>query len=174
MSAISLILTISSVCLAVMVGLLLVGLPALRRAARIRRGCCPACASPVGTTATCAKCGSALPAALRQTWEANRRRQAAAASTPRECPHLSIPSLSTPRGRDALAKADVVLAVDVKTGKESIVFGRRFLKDVRRAGLSRGGAVIRVEVHPDLDDMEKLCAAVHELRGHHEYRPAQR
>lgn len=69
--------------------------------------------------------------------------------------------------------AEVVLAVDIKTGKESIVYGRDFLKRIRREGLSRGGAVVRVEVHPDLDDLEKLCTAVRELRGHHEYRPPE-
>jgi hypothetical protein len=161
---------LSGVCIAAVIGTLL-GLCALRRTRRIRRGCCPACAAPVGTTATCAECGSALPAGLRAIWEENRQRRAAAQTKHRDCRKLGIPSLSTPRGREALANADVVLAVDVKTGQESIVYGRRFLKNIHREGVSRGGSIVRVEVHPDLDDLDRLCAAVGELRGHHEYRP---
>ncbi|MDY7109992.1 MAG: hypothetical protein SYC29_15275 [Planctomycetota bacterium] len=153
-------------------GALLAGLFVVRRSRRIRRGCCPACAAPVGTTAKCARCGAALPESLALYWEANRRRRL---TTPREnakeCRHVSVVSLSTPRSREALAEADLVLAVDLKTGRESIVYGRDYLRALRHGNIGGGGAIVRVEVHPELDDLEKLCTAVGELRGHHEYRP---
>jgi hypothetical protein len=161
-----------SVLYAVILGVLWFGPHAIRRSVRIRRRRCPACGHPVGTTSRCAECGSRLPSSLRAVWEAHdRQRRAADEHDGKEGHHLSMPSLSTPRSREALLEADVILAVDIKSGAESIIYGRDFLKRIRREGLSKGGIVVRVEVHPDLDDVAKLCTAVHELRGHHEYRP---
>ena len=162
----------SALC-AVLLGLLTLGLVPFRRAVRIRRWRCPACGHPVGTTSHCSECGRRLPSSLRAVWEANDRRRRTTAHDPRDAHHVSVTTLSSPRSREALMDAEVVLAVDIKTGKESIVYGRDFLKRIRQEGLSRGGAVVRVEVHPDLDDLEKLCTAVRELRGHHEYRPPE-
>jgi len=159
---------------AVLLGLLLLSLVPVRRAVRIKRCRCPACGHPVEASSHCSKCGRALPSSLRTVWEAHdRQRRAANDRKPKDDHHLSVPSLSSPRSREALMDADVILAVDIKTGKESIVYGRDFLKRIRREGLSTGGTVVRVEVHPELDDLEKLCFAVQELRDHHEYRPPE-
>jgi len=165
---------LNSALYAVFLGVLWFGPLALRRSVRIRRRRCPGCGYPVGTMSHCAECGSRLPSSLRAVWEAHdRQRRAADEHDGKEGHHLSMPSLSTPRSREALLEADVILAVDIKTGAESIIYGRDFLKRIRREGLSKGGAVVRVEVHPDLDDLDKLCTTVQQLRGHHEYRPPE-
>ena len=163
---------VNSALYAVFLGVLWFGPRALRRSLRIKRRRCPACGCPVGTASHCSECGSRLPSSLRTVWEAHdRQRRAADEHDGKEGRHLSMPSLSTPRSREALLEADVILAVDIKTGAESIIYGRDFLRGIRREGPSEGGVNVRVEVHPDLDDLPRLCSLVQELRGSHEYRP---
>ena len=57
--------TINTLVYSIMLWLLIAGPFVLRRVIRIRRGCCPKCAYPMGESAVCSECGQDLPKRVR-------------------------------------------------------------------------------------------------------------
>jgi len=52
---------INTIFYAAILWMLFAGQRALRRKRRLKRGQCPACAYPVGSSAVCTECGAELP-----------------------------------------------------------------------------------------------------------------
>jgi hypothetical protein len=76
----------------------------------------------------------------------------------------------TPDPRHVMADAEVVVAVDVMSGNESLMYGRRILERVVAGTLDRDPEVLKVELDMETDDLERLAALVQVTKGFHEYR----
>lgn len=73
--------------------------------------------------------------------------------------------------RDVVASADVVLAQDVMTGRQAVVYGRNVLEAIAASGQADELAVLAVELDMDTDELERLVALVRVIKGHDEYQP---
>ena len=71
--------------------------------------------------------------------------------------------------RRLLADADLIFGVDVMSGKQSIVFGRRSLEELVRIGQSNILGVVNIGLNQETMDMEKLATLVQDIKGHHDY-----
>jgi len=70
---------------------------------------------------------------------------------------------------DALVgRADLVLAVDVMTRAELLVYGQAALFPVEFAGRAADLAVLAVEVDHDTDEVDALAALVEFVKGDHD------
>ena len=70
---------------------------------------------------------------------------------------------------DALvARADLVLAVDVMTRQELLVFGQTALFPVEFGGLTADLAVLAVELDLDTPEVDTLAALVELVKGDHD------
>lgn len=69
--------------------------------------------------------------------------------------------------RDMLASADIVLARDVMTGGQFIVYGRDLVQRVAETGDEQEVRILHVAIDHDerSDDLEKLCALVKAAKG---------
>jgi hypothetical protein len=72
---------------------------------------------------------------------------------------------------DLVASADVILAVDIDTNREFLVYGRELLAQIAESDTSLHAAVLRVDLdmHSKTDDLERLVALVQVVKGRHEY-----
>lgn len=94
-------------------------------------------------------------------------------------PRVTIDALTDGRGGpnhdapfdvyDALDQAEVIIAVDVDTGRESLVYGRDNLKRIAASGNSEPLPVLHVELDIETDELERLVAAVAAVKGRHDY-----
>jgi hypothetical protein len=78
------------------------------------------------------------------------------------------PNNSARRLRACLARADVIVGIDVNFGDEVLVFGRAFLQRLVASG---GGGRVAFLVEVGIDgtgDLDKLLRLVRRLRGHHD------
>jgi hypothetical protein len=70
---------------------------------------------------------------------------------------------------DALVgRADVVLAVDVMTGRELLVYGQTALFPVEFGGLTADLVVLAVELDDDTPEVDTLAALVELVKGDHD------
>ena len=72
--------------------------------------------------------------------------------------------------REIVARADVVFAVDVMTGKKALVFGRSVLERIVAGGAAEPAQVLEVELDMKTDELERLVALTRVVKGHDDYR----
>lgn len=72
---------------------------------------------------------------------------------------------------DVVASADVVLAQDVMTGRQALVYGRSVLEAIAAGGQADEVAVLAVELDMDTDELERLIALVRVVKGGDDYKP---
>ncbi len=70
-----------------------------------------------------------------------------------------------PDPRDQFADADVIVAVDAATGRETLVYGREALESVVDRGAARALHVMYVEIDEDSQDLQRLCDLARTVRG---------
>jgi hypothetical protein len=70
-----------------------------------------------------------------------------------------------------LREADAILGVDVGSGKQFIIFGRKALRGLVGGGAVRGARVLRVALRQDTEELGKLLALVAVYKGRHDYEP---
>ena len=73
--------------------------------------------------------------------------------------------------RPMLDQADVIFGVDVMSGHEFVVYGRKALEEIVATGQSRELAVVRIGIDQETDEMEKLLALVSVVKGSFDYLP---
>src|SRR5262249_38520381 len=76
--------------------------------------------------------------------------------------------------RPALAAVEVILGVDVMTGREFLVYGRDALERVVRSGRPMPMRVLKVGLDQETDELERLIALVLITKGRHDYRSRAR
>jgi hypothetical protein len=69
---------------------------------------------------------------------------------------------------DLVNSADVILGVDVDSGREFLFYGRERLMQIALEGGEE--ATLRIEIDLDTDDLERLAAIVKVVKGRHEFR----
>jgi hypothetical protein len=69
----------------------------------------------------------------------------------------------------SLAEADVILGVDVRSQHEFLLYGRRLLEQIARAGEERPYRLLRITVDRTSADLEKLIGLVTVVKGGHDY-----
>ncbi len=72
--------------------------------------------------------------------------------------------------REALQEAEVILAVDVMTQKEAVVFGKELLQEIASGKNAASVAMLRIGLDIETDELEKLLALVQVMKGYHDYR----
>jgi hypothetical protein len=71
--------------------------------------------------------------------------------------------------RRLLAIADLIFGVDLKSGKQSLIFGRSALEELVRFGKSDILRVVNVGIDQETEELEKLAALVQDIKGYHDY-----
>jgi hypothetical protein len=71
--------------------------------------------------------------------------------------------------KQLLAVADLIFGIDLKSGKQTIVYGKLTLEELVRTGQSNILGVVNVEVEPKSLEIEKLAMLVQDIKGHHDY-----
>jgi hypothetical protein len=84
-----------------------------------------------------------------------------------EAPMPSLPA----DPRDDLADADVVVAVDVMSQREVLVYGRETLQGVVDRGAARSLQVMYIGLDLDTDELKRLCDLVRIVKGRCDYQP---
>lgn len=69
---------------------------------------------------------------------------------------------------DLVGRADLVLAVDVMTGRELLVYGQAALFPVEFGGQTADLAVLAVELDHDTPEVEALATLVELVKGDHD------
>jgi hypothetical protein len=67
-----------------------------------------------------------------------------------------------------VAAADVVIAVDVMTGEEILVFGEAALFPIEFAGVTASLMVLAVELDLDSDEVDTMATLVELVKGDHD------
>jgi hypothetical protein len=67
--------------------------------------------------------------------------------------------------RRALAQADVIIALDVASQNEWVVFGRDALQQLAKAGRAEAGRLLVVKLDHGAGDLDRLAALVQSLKG---------
>jgi hypothetical protein len=75
--------------------------------------------------------------------------------------------------RDIVSSADVVLAQDVMSGRQALVYGRTLLETIAAGKLVDGVEVLAVELDMDSTELETLVALVQVVKGRDDYQPAK-
>ena len=70
--------------------------------------------------------------------------------------------------RGLLTRCELILGVDVMSGREFIVHGREALKEVIRTGRSREMMTLRVELDADTGELGRLLAVLQVVKGRHD------
>ncbi len=73
---------------------------------------------------------------------------------------ISIEELQAGHGRDLLAEADVVIAVDASSQEKEVVYGRDELERAIKTGREHELVVLCVELDMELDDQDWLIEAI--------------
>jgi hypothetical protein len=71
--------------------------------------------------------------------------------------------------RPALQQAQLILGVDVTTGREFLVYGRKTLEKIIRTGKGRQVRTLKVSLDQETDELERLLALVTVVKGRHDY-----
>jgi hypothetical protein len=66
--------------------------------------------------------------------------------------------------------ASVIVGVDVMSGREFLVFGRQALEAASNSDKPIDMAVLKVALDQETDELERLLALVHVIKGQHDYR----
>lgn len=82
--------------------------------------------------------------------------------------------LPTESAKGAIAEAEVIVAVDVDSKREAIVYGRRLLEEIADSAESCTCSVFYVALDENSLELEWLCAAVKSIKGHHDYEESLR
>src|SRR5262245_44069549 len=72
-----------------------------------------------------------------------------------------------PRG--LLNSADIILAVDIDSEHEALVYGRDLLEQISKTGNESDAAILRIEVDMNTEDLERLVALVRVVKGRDDY-----
>jgi hypothetical protein len=72
---------------------------------------------------------------------------------------------------ELLESADVILGVDLDSGREFLAYDRDFLTGMVETECDEQARVLRVELDQDTDDLEKFIALVLAVKGKHDYQP---
>jgi hypothetical protein len=78
--------------------------------------------------------------------------------------------LKVPQWRAAFETADVIVGVDVATGREILVFSRGALPMIADTGISDRRRELQISIDTTGEDLELLIAACEAYRGHHDYK----
>jgi hypothetical protein len=76
--------------------------------------------------------------------------------------------------RPALAAVEVILGVDVMTGREFLVYGRDALERIVRSRRPTPMRMLKVELDQETNELERLLALVRLTKGHDDYRSRSR
>ena len=71
--------------------------------------------------------------------------------------------------RPALNAAQVVLGVDVMSGREFLVYGRQELERIGKTGKGTKLAILRIGIDQETDELERLCALMLVVKGRFDY-----
>jgi hypothetical protein len=71
--------------------------------------------------------------------------------------------------RRLLARAEVILGVDVQSQREFTVFGTPALEETVRVGKQQALRTVRIELDAESGDLEKLVALVRAVKGRYGY-----
>ena len=63
----------------------------------------------------------------------------------------------------------MILAVDVMTQGEALVYGREALEQIAEGDASSELLVLRIAIDAETDELERLIALVQTIKGHHDY-----
>jgi hypothetical protein len=69
--------------------------------------------------------------------------------------------------RAALAKAEVIIGVDIASQRQFTVFGTPSLDETVRMGEVQALDTVRIDLDAKAGELEKLAALVHEIKGQH-------
>jgi hypothetical protein len=69
-----------------------------------------------------------------------------------------------------LQSADLITGVDIMSGQEFLVYGRRTLERIADGTAGDPVHVLRVGLDQDTDELEKLVVLVESVKGRHDYR----
>jgi hypothetical protein len=84
--------------------------------------------------------------------------------------HALGPNLADdPRG--LLQSADVIVAVDVMSQAEALIYGREALTRISKSREADELGVMKVGLDVETDELERLIALVRVIKGHDDYRP---
>jgi hypothetical protein len=78
----------------------------------------------------------------------------------------------TEHPRDLVSAAEIVLAVDVMTGTQALIYGRGVLEGIVAGSIIKGVEVLGVELDMETDELERLVALVRVAKGHDDYQAA--
>jgi len=71
--------------------------------------------------------------------------------------------------RPVLQAAEVILGVDIMSGHEFLIYGRKLCRELVNSGQNREVNVLRIGVDQETDDLERLVVLVQTAKGSHEY-----
>ena len=75
--------------------------------------------------------------------------------------------------REQIRQADLIFVADEKQpagpDNREVVFGRQLLHRILAGRAGKMALVVVVPIDFTTDDLERLCAAVHDIKGRHEY-----
>lgn len=77
--------------------------------------------------------------------------------------------------RQTLDEAEVILARDVMSGDEFILFGRDVIRQIASGDRPEGAPTLMVELDrgPGSDDLERILGLIESFKGRHDYRGSQ-
>jgi hypothetical protein len=78
-------------------------------------------------------------------------------------------SQTTPGTKEAFRQAEVIMAVDLSTGREILVFGKALIEKIVRSGKARTVRMVRIAIDEETEDLERLIALVQAFKGSHDY-----
>jgi hypothetical protein len=73
--------------------------------------------------------------------------------------------------RPALAAADVVLGMDVDSGRQFLLYGRDTLERIVRSGRPGPQRVLLIALDQETDELERVLALLLAVKGRHDYGP---
>jgi hypothetical protein len=71
--------------------------------------------------------------------------------------------------RSALRAAEVIIGVDVVSGREFLVYGRSALEETTRKGADDELRIVKVELEQRSAELQLLLILVEAFKGHHDY-----
>lgn len=71
--------------------------------------------------------------------------------------------------RRMLARAEVILGIDVARQREFTVFGTPAMEETIRIGKQQALRTVRIELDAESDELEKLVALVRSVKGRYGY-----
>jgi hypothetical protein len=69
----------------------------------------------------------------------------------------------------AFQQAQIIIGVDVMTGHEFLVYGRKTAEKIIRTGKGRQVLAVKVSLDQETDELERLLTLVTVVKGRHDY-----